>query len=458
MADNNEESRIDVDNFDFAREGANDDTPMLVNYHITRLQQAMANLALQGEVQQQLHAYGIIPTHQEERASEKSLEETFKRALSMAREGENPYQELWNLLFEDSQPSRRRGHAPHEESPSKEKERNKSPDGSMEDVASRRRQAQRSPTPAKRKRSPHNYPHLKSKREEKKLKKKKERKRSPSSPSSSPTSSSRKKVVNTSQEVFLLIIVMSKQSHVPKFGQWDPNDQMPFTLVFEKARADHKGGTGAVNKVVNPNDPYKKLAAFGLKSNGAPPSSQRTSQQYYAGESEQRVDTAVVPNISGGPMRSTMGEPAKKGSYGGMHDNQRMGQYREQSSKNPSSPSKGRLSNRPVVPSHLAPDRKGQREGGSPLHHAAKTRLRPASRGEDMVPERASAIPKFGAWDEKDPTSGDGYTLIFSHARKEKIIVGPGGIPAHQSDSPVKADFDYAYKAPHQSLRQKVAQ
>ncbi|MCO5607131.1 hypothetical protein L7F22_061324 [Adiantum nelumboides] len=256
-------------------------------------------------------------------------------------------------------------------------------------------------------------------------------------------------------------VLWQKQSHVPKFGQWDANDQMPFTLVFEKARADHKGGRGAGNKVVNPNDPYENLAAFGLKSNGAPPSSQRTLQQYYADESEQRVNTAVVPNISGGPMRSTTGEPAKKGSYGGMRDNERMGlregQYSEQSSKNPSAPSKGRLGNRPVVPSHLAPDKNGQREGGSPLHHAAKTPLRPASRGEDMFPERASAIPKFGAWDEKDPTSGDGYTLIFSHARKEKIIGGPGGIPAHQSNSPVKADFDYAYKAPHQSLQQKVA-
>ncbi|MCO5572839.1 hypothetical protein L7F22_026598 [Adiantum nelumboides] len=41
-----------------ADEGASEETPMLVNYLITRLQQAMANPALQGEVQQQLQAYG----------------------------------------------------------------------------------------------------------------------------------------------------------------------------------------------------------------------------------------------------------------------------------------------------------------------------------------------------------------------------------------------------------------
>ncbi|MCO5601201.1 hypothetical protein L7F22_055320 [Adiantum nelumboides] len=58
-----------------------------------------------------------------------------------------------------------------------------------EDVAPRRRQAQRSLTPTKRKRSPHSPPRRETKKEEKDSKKKKERKRSPSSPSSSPSSS-----------------------------------------------------------------------------------------------------------------------------------------------------------------------------------------------------------------------------------------------------------------------------
>ncbi|MCO5563266.1 hypothetical protein L7F22_016903 [Adiantum nelumboides] len=82
MADNNEEGRNNVDSFEFANEGASEETPMLVNYLITRLQQAMANLALQGEVQQQLQAYGFLPPHQEERVPEKSLGETSKRGIS----------------------------------------------------------------------------------------------------------------------------------------------------------------------------------------------------------------------------------------------------------------------------------------------------------------------------------------------------------------------------------------
>ncbi|MCO5582737.1 hypothetical protein L7F22_036636 [Adiantum nelumboides] len=46
---------------------------MLVNYLVTRLQQAMGNPTLQGEVQQQLYAYGILPTPRKQRAPEKSL-------------------------------------------------------------------------------------------------------------------------------------------------------------------------------------------------------------------------------------------------------------------------------------------------------------------------------------------------------------------------------------------------
>ncbi|MCO5552495.1 hypothetical protein L7F22_006007 [Adiantum nelumboides] len=94
MADNNEEGRINVDSFDFANEGASEETPMLVNYLITRLQQAMANHALQGEVQQQLQAYGFIPPHQEERVPAKSLGETSKTGIS---------KDTANTIYTDSQ-------------------------------------------------------------------------------------------------------------------------------------------------------------------------------------------------------------------------------------------------------------------------------------------------------------------------------------------------------------------
>ncbi|MCO5612738.1 hypothetical protein L7F22_067007 [Adiantum nelumboides] len=102
---------------------------------------------------------------------------------------ENPYQELKQLL-EGKPSSKKKDHAQHERSPSREREESESSDESMEDVAPRRRRARRSPTPTKQKRSPHSPHRRESKREENNSKKKKERKRSPSSPTSSPSSSS----------------------------------------------------------------------------------------------------------------------------------------------------------------------------------------------------------------------------------------------------------------------------
>ncbi|MCO5548451.1 hypothetical protein L7F22_001908 [Adiantum nelumboides] len=199
MADNNKENRMSIDDFDFAHEDANDDTPMLVNCLVSRNQQAMGNPALQGEVVQQLHAYGILPPFQQETGPERSHGETSKRGLSMEKGVENPYQEL-NQLLEGNPSTKKKDHASHEGSPSKEREESESQNESMEDIAPRRRKAQRSPTPPKRKRSPHSPHHRESKREEKSSKKKKERKRSPSSPSSSPSSSSDESSGYSSQE------------------------------------------------------------------------------------------------------------------------------------------------------------------------------------------------------------------------------------------------------------------
>ncbi|KAJ6999340.1 hypothetical protein NC653_010130 [Populus alba x Populus x berolinensis] len=35
---------------------------------------------------------------------------------------------------------------------------------------------------------------------------------------------------------------------------------------------------------------------------------------------------------------------------------------------------------------------------------------------------RAASIPKFGAWDETDPRSGEGFTVIFNRVKEEKQI------------------------------------
>jgi hypothetical protein len=45
-------------------------------------------------------------------------------------------------------------------------------------------------------------------------------------------------------------------------------------------------------------------------------------------------------------------------------------------------------------------------------------------------------LPKFGAWDVKDPNAGDGFTMIFQKLSNEKKEGGPVHIPRLNSDQP----------------------
>ena len=52
-----------------------------------------------------------------------------------------------------------------------------------------------------------------------------------------------------------------------------------------------------------------------------------------------------------------------------------------------------------------------------------------------ILQEKGRPLPKFGEWDVNDPTSAEGFTVIFNKARDEKKT---GGNP----DSPRKTATD----------------
>jgi RPM1-interacting protein 4 len=49
-------------------------------------------------------------------------------------------------------------------------------------------------------------------------------------------------------------------------------------------------------------------------------------------------------------------------------------------------------------------------------------------------PDKGAAVPKFGDWDENNPSSADGYTHIFNKVREEKQI-GEGKMPGMPTES-----------------------
>lgn len=50
-------------------------------------------------------------------------------------------------------------------------------------------------------------------------------------------------------------------------------------------------------------------------------------------------------------------------------------------------------------------------------------------------------MPKFGGWDEDNPSSGDGYTGIFDKVREEKQTTGSAKVPNITDDSVYLASY-----------------
>ena len=55
-------------------------------------------------------------------------------------------------------------------------------------------------------------------------------------------------------------------------------------------------------------------------------------------------------------------------------------------------------------------------------------------------------MPKFGTWDPKDPTAGEGYTVIFQKLSNEKKSGEPVYNSRMSSDSPVRNDDRHQMK------------
>ncbi|KAM0925139.1 hypothetical protein ACQ4PT_004377 [Festuca glaucescens] len=195
---------------------------------------------------------------------------------------------------------------------------------------------------------------------------------------------------------------MAKQqkngAHVPKFGNWDNDGNVPYTLYFDNARK----GKGVGGKPMNPNDPVDNPEAF--------PSSYAAPSPVRSGSEHGRVAANLPPpspppaHRQGGasPYR---GEPPRRGAG-------RAGGYSVEQSPSPS----------PLHPYSQSRAADNSVEG-SPYGLVSNSVDRPnrprgTLRGNE-TPTRGSAVPKFGDWDS-NPASADGYTHIFNKVREEK--------------------------------------
>lgn len=290
---------------------------------------------------------------------------------------------------------------------------------------------------------------------------------------------------------------MAHRSQVPKFGNWESEEDVPYTVYFDNARKGKKGGK------MNPNDPQEYLDAE-TKSQKGPEATRPKHVRHTSGEDgdlRKSIDSPLhsdamsqksaneSPHHKQGGLKHGSGKPDSEGSKGTdtvkpRHELQMSREEgdlrrptdsplrnetgnRRTSHDSPhhrhGGPSAGETpkrvarqsvgSDRSIEHSPLHPhshvktggrgsgvsspswERKGSSEG---LHGLAPStpggsRLRSVTRG-DETPDHSPAVPKFGEWDEADPTSAEGYTHIFNKVREERQS-GAGKVPVMPTET-----------------------
>ncbi|KAK7304518.1 hypothetical protein VNO77_42399 [Canavalia gladiata] len=218
-----------------------------------------------------------------------------------------------------------------------------------------------------------------------------------------------------------------QRSHVPKFGNWESEENVPYTAYFDKAR---KGKTGT--KMINPNDPEEN-SDFGVdipSSEHLPPSKPRVSSEDPSGKGSLQSTDESHRSMEDADPKHFIDSPARHGV--GSADNRRRPSRQSTGSKH--SIERSPLHRQARAQGRESPAWEGKNAYDSSHGTPGRSRLRPANQGEE-TPDKGAAVPKFGDWDVNNPASADGYTHIFNKVREDRQG-GPGHVPGTPNDRP----------------------
>ncbi|EYU40620.1 hypothetical protein ABFS82_14G054600 [Erythranthe guttata] len=221
------------------------------------------------------------------------------------------------------------------------------------------------------------------------------------------------------------------RSNVPQFGNWESEDNVPYTVYFDKARKTRGG------KMINPNDPEENPDMFPNNNDHPPPAPSAMGRGAVRPTPEHRVSKEDGQyNNSPGRVENMGQKTGNESNYGGR--GQRSGRPTRTSGGSEQS-----FERSPLHP-HYQAKVAGGRGGGSPSWEGkshdnsygipGRSRMKPNTRGDES-PEKGAAVPKFGEWDENNPESAENFTHIFNKVREERTT-GAGnapGTPKHPS-------------------------
>ncbi|WCJ33168.1 RPM1 interacting protein 4 [Euphorbia peplus] len=197
---------------------------------------------------------------------------------------------------------------------------------------------------------------------------------------------------------------MAEGSSVPKFGNWETGgDNVPYTVSFEKAR--------------------KTRSKIKIKS----------IQSQHNSQSEKLPESPITVAAESPFHRLSSGDKNRRG-------------IRRNGTSDFSIDSKFGSKGNGVSPVYSL-ERKGSTGGGVPMT-PGRSRLRSSSRtaiDDSQQVDESTAVPKFGAWDENNPGSGDGYTVIFNKVKEERHGGGGSSKPSHLSNQNSKSNSQKHY-------------
>ncbi|KAK9062554.1 hypothetical protein SSX86_019741 [Deinandra increscens subsp. villosa] len=205
---------------------------------------------------------------------------------------------------------------------------------------------------------------------------------------------------NSSAKTSKLAGIMAQHPKVPKFGDWEGQDDVPYTVYFEKAKKNRKSKTNT--QIPDPSS--KEEPSFEVPEE---------AQIRYGDSAKSEPEKPKGTRMSRGEvdLRKSTEPPSQPKRI-----------------SRPSAGSVQSFDNSPVHPPYQTKARNRGSVSSESSYGAGstpgRTRVGQVSRGDETADD-GPAIPKFGDWDDNNPASAEQYTEVFNKARQDKH--GGGG-------------------------------
>ncbi|KAL7177226.1 hypothetical protein ACSBR2_030546 [Camellia fascicularis] len=231
---------------------------------------------------------------------------------------------------------------------------------------------------------------------------------------------------------------MAQHLQAPKFGNWESEENVSYTEYFENKRKRKSGGRK------NPNDPPDNTPPV-----QAPPQQEaelkgQMDTEAITSKHEPRTshEDVKIRRLTDSPLHiDTVGQTSAVDSPNHRHGGTSPGEtpkrvtWKSAGSDHSIDHSllhphyQARVGRKVSGVSSPSLEKKGSSEGSHGLSPSTpgRSRLRSVTRGDNTA-DHSPVVPKFGDWDESDPTSAERFSHIFNKVREEKQI-GEGKVP-----------------------------